>query len=502
MAIPLMLALALMAPALAQQADEPQNQAAEPEEQRVFSLEADLRSEYLQGQPIIVMLTARNNANGTRSFPDIGQRQHLVRFVLEQANGSTKTHRVSTPKQDQDLRWQVSGGKTRSVMLEIPSSGTFPVGTHKLTVEVQDDRGGVWTVGPKTVHLVPPTPVAGSATFDAAMASKVGGQAVFAHKGKELNQLYLLHTDADNPARKVGIYWLADADHTIDPVLTRANPAKAWSRHIYWRKDGSLRVVQLSGPGKAFAPVRVDIPYPNWELLDVGATDLLGGLHVPVWIPKRKGGGGEIRVVTIRRGRPVTTRKVVELEGDADFVTTGVDGAGKLRIALANDGNVDVYNFDTDPDAELPAAGKRFRRKDQGGEVLGLAFGNLPDTGDDGGGRGLMVLERTSTETGQSLLGRWFSLGGTEVTTTRTLEVPSVREVTDVLPFGSEGFTMLYRDGEGASFVASTGAEPVAIKTGLDPELLSAGDATWLRWWSPTDLAKLAQAPQPVTEAE
>lgn len=455
-----------------------------------FTLSADLRAEYIQGQPVLVTLAVANDGKETRNFPDLAQRPHLVTFELLR-DGATQRRFNTPPEQDPDQNWRIAPGARREVLLEIPSGAGIPAGEYQLTVKVKVGDGEL-AFGPKPIRVVAPKAVAASGPWQAATAEKAGIQTAWVHQGAKGAQLYLHVADAARPGVTVGNYFLGDLPGAVEPVLTWALPSQAWGRHVYWLEGtNTIGSIELDGPGRAGAVQRFTAPWPKVELLGVGVTDEEGGLYVPLWVPAPKGGGGEVRVLGEGEKGTPQLRKVAAFTEKPSHVTTAVDGAGNLRLVLHHGGVVDQYTVDTNPANTLPAKGQRLASP-EGTVPIVSRFGVLPAAGEEKGGLALLVVDRITAPDGAAKLqGRWLSTQGSTLRTLDAVAAPK-GDVVDVLPSGADSFTLLVRGADGALSAFSRG-KTTPVPSGVDPELLldSAG-SPYVRTWGAKTPAILA----------
>lgn len=446
-------------------------------------LSAQVLPEYLQGQKILVTFVAENQSTtGSREFPDLSNRPWLVKFDLV-LQGEGKQKRYTTPPaKDPGKVWTLPKGTERRVLLEIPSSAGFPLGKHKLTIEV-DGAGEARTLGPYDISVVRPKPQASSGPWDSALAEKVGQLVAWTHSASESTELYLLHLDPTAPGTVVANYHLASLEQPTTPWLSRSLPAQGWSRHVYWQEsDRRVGIVQLQGPGRS-EQFAVDAPWPEIRILGTGVSDAGGGLHVPVWVPGPKGDRGEVRVLTWRRRQVPWFRKVVRLDAPPAMVATGVDASGSLRLLLHHDGHADLYTVITSDLNQLPARGDRLEQAEGQGNIRASTFGVLPPTGEWNGGRALMLLEEVTGEKGERRIrARWLSLSGRQLHTGPSHPWDAAWKVHSVVPQGADGFAAIL-EGEGGTYkVISAGGKPTPVQGDTAPELAVDGEGTvWLR---------------------
>ena len=443
---------------------------------------ANLRTTYLQGQDLLVTFQVRNEGDSAATFPDLSRRPDLVRFTLER-NGNKQTHSNKAPANPSTATWSLPARGTREVVLQVPSGNNLKPGAYTLSVEIQEVSGGSVTLGPKKIDIVSPDPRYGFGWHNGPTVEKVGHQAVWVHRG-DPGTVYLTHSPGNDPQSTVGTYYVGSATADALPLISHAHPTQGWSRYIYWLEGGrTLKFAGLEGPGRVGATQRVDAPWPEVELVGVGATDPKGGLHIPVWVPSPRGGKGELKVLSWYERSVPRFRSVVGLKAPVDRATTAVDGAGNLRLAIEHEGNVDLYTLDTTKGNQLPANGRRLQAaKAEGtGEVLALRLDILPTHGEVKGGSALFLLERVKEGDASVVRGRWITYDGRSVHTLEPLDVPGGFTVVDVLPMGATGVAALLESADGRLHVVSTGGKPALLgMQGVSPGLV--GDTQGRVW--------------------
>jgi hypothetical protein len=468
-----------------------------------LEISADLHPAYLAGHPLVVTVKATNPGTESLDFPKLEERPHLVSFELVSSSGKKQTRFSTPPDEDEDLRWSLAPRASRQVAVELPSAATLQAGTYQLTVAVTDGDERI-AIGPVSVVLESPRPVAADVPDGGSAA--LGWQLPWVHQGSAGHTLYLLTVPADRPDSR-GYQWqLADLPGLATPTLALGRPSDGGSRYLYWRSgDRSLSFARLEERRLRHQPRTVSLPYPRWEPLARAGGDAASGLHVPVWIPAPTGSAGEVRVISIdTRGQP-RFRKVAAFDS-APQASTWVDGAGRLRLLLLHGGELDLYTLDTGAEQELPAVGRRLIpqpvRADQvqlfaapisagvlsgtgalvsdhiadfvaerlapmaPPPVQGIAFGELPERGDQPGGGAVFVWLADPEASVPSVAGVWMSTNGRIIATVPGASLPAGHRVARVLPRGYDPVVLVSLDRRGVSWAHCASWEaPVQLGT-------------------------------------
>ncbi len=409
-------------------------------------LSADLRAEYLAGEPILVRLTASNPSAEAQSMADLDSRTWLVKFTMTDAGGGARSWHSTPPGEDPGGRWRIAPRGQRQVLLEVPSSAGLPPGDYTLEVAVDDD-GQLRELAPQPLRLAPPDPVGGRAWYDPLAVESVGFQTAWVHRAASGYDLYLHHASGDRPDALIGDYHLLHLDEAIEPILSLSRPQESWDRFIYWQSgERGIRYARLQGHALRGAPRLMEAPYPELELIGRGSTDPGGGLHVPVWIPDPSGSGGELRVVSIRE-RGSRFRSAGHYRERPELVETAVDGAGELRLLVLSD---DLVLYHLSSAGDLPAAGELLLGGDEARWIVAARFGYLPSLEDRPGGLGILLLseglrEEADGGTSPVLQGRWTSLSGRTLHTFPVVDYPPGFSPQDLLPRGYDPFVLLLK---------------------------------------------------------
>ena len=457
---------------------------------------ATLRGEYLQGQQMIVPILIDNKGTAPQAFPDIGSRPWLVKFVLVR-DGKTVERFNTPPATDTGATWGLAPGSHRETLLELPSGGALGAGKYDLTVKlVQGTQEKV--LGQKAITIVAPKPAAVSGPYQASVAERSGLQTVWAHEGAAGTQLYVHVADRKEPTKTVAQYYLTDAPAGVVPHLTQAAADRAWSRHVWWQSgDRSLTVVTLDGEGRTASPVRVDVPWPKVQALDASITDNNGWLHVPFWLASSRG-SGELKVLSWRPGIIPTFRSVTPLGAAPDRVAATVDTGGNMRLTVQHDGRIDLYTVTTAGPSELPAAGKKLTTP-AGATPLWSGFATRSSTPEQPGGLAVYAIDRVTRADGTAGARlRWASLASTDLPVGGEVAMGPDGTLVDALPIGNQGLAVLYRDGQGKTWISTTGGKPNALLVGANATLVQdAAGATWVRSWAPGAAPKTALVASP-----
>jgi len=432
------LSLLLDGPALAQEAVEP---VPVPVVQPQIQVSTDLHREYLAGEPMLVRFFVENPGEKTAQFADLTARPWLVRFRIRDQDGNVQTRYNVPPDSDEGRRWMISPRSRREVLLEIPSSSTFKVGDYSLEIKILDD-GGERVLPAHNFLIRKARPVEGQIGYEAISTARGGHQVLWVHHAEEGADLYLHHADAKDPARTLGDYHLLQLDKVVRPVLAQAAPQQVWDRHIYWMNSKrSLSYARIRGQALRAAPVALNFPYPEVVLVERGATDSAGTLHVPFWVPAPSGTGGELRVASVDVRGTVRFRSVLRTAEKPGLISTGVDGTGGLRLLLGGSGALDVYTLPAE--LSVPAAGKRILAPDRG--VIAARLGFLPESEGVQGGMAIAVM----TKEAESYSVAWVGMDGLEIMRWPSMPLESGSQIKEVL-ISPDSFGVLVQKESGA----------------------------------------------------
>lgn len=375
-------------------------------------LTADLRDEYLAGFAILVSVTVRNDGKEPLTFPDLAARPHLVHFLLDGPKGRSERH-TTPPEKEPTNTWTILPGSERNVLLEVPSSAGFTPGAWKLGVQVLDPAGAV-EIAARDIRIAPPRPVAGEVVWESTISTTAGAMLPWLHEATRGFDLYLMQFTPKSPDRVQAQYFLTHLDQRVQPILARARPAEARSRHVYWLTDGStLTIARLDGPRLRSALRTVRIPYPKAELLDRGVSDGRGGLAVPVWIPAPSGSSGHVKIFTVDDRGKTSIRAVATAARKPTIVSTSIDAASNLLLAVGDADGVVLYRSTTDAPPELPASGARVWKTEGGWAARAITFDTLPETPEHPGGLACQVLlSRPDGADGVASRTLWADLAG------------------------------------------------------------------------------------------
>ncbi len=443
-------------------------------------ISADLREDYVAGFPMLVTLTVRNEGTGPLTFPDLAARPHLVRFTMKK--DTYKWERFTTPPAaDAPTEWTIAPRAQRQVTLEIPSSGGLDPGDWELGLTVKDPAGDV-ALANRKVRLAVAKPVGGAYAYEATIQQTIGAMIPWVQEVRGGFDLYMLQLAPKGSTRALGLFHLARLPAKADPVLTRARAPDASSRYLYWLSGPqSLTLARLEGTALRGKPRTVTIPYPKAELLGRGVTDARGGVVVPLWVPDPSGTGGTVRALCVDDRGGQVLREVTRLPTRPATVTTAVDAASNLLIALGHGAAVDLYRVDPTLPAEIGARGARVAALADGWTASGLAFDTLPDQGDRPGGLALLsVLTRPGTPTA-TYRAVWSDLAGKVIQESAPLPWTAPGAITALQPTGYGPFYYLTTDTSGAVWYGAQAAAPQKLEGAKPGVLWLSADAVQMR---------------------
>lgn len=441
---------------------------------------ADLRGEYLTGFPMLVTVTVRNDGDAPLPFPDLSARPHLVRFTMKK--GAVKWERYTTPPAaDTGATWTIGPRAQRRVTLEIPSSGGLEAGDWELGLAVHDPAGVV-SLPSRPVKLAPARPVGGTYVYEPTIQQTVGAMLPWLHEGTGGFDLYLMQFAPKAPTRTVGQFHLARLPARVDPILSRARPADAASRYVYWASGPqTITLARLEGTGLRGKPRNVSLPYPKTELLARGVTDAKGGVVIPLWIPDPAGTGGTVRALCVDERGTQVLREVTRLPARPVTVATGIDAASNLLLALGHGAAVDLYRVDPTLAPEIGARGSRVAALADGWTAAGLAFDTLPDQPSRPGGLALLTLLTRPGTPAATYRTVWSDLAGKPIQESQPLPWTAPGTLTALLPGGYGPFYYLTTDAAGALWYGVQAAAPQKLEGAKPGTLWVGGDAVHMR---------------------
>jgi len=435
-----------------------------PEESVVSSplpsleISTDLHREYLLGEPMLVRIDVVNAGEGSRSFSDLSAEPWRVRFKVTPEGGRAQT-RYNLPNEGEESRnLTLSPRSRKQVLLEIPSSKTYRAGRYTLEIEIQGEQE-THQIPKHSFRIASANPVAGQISYEPLVTERGGHQVVWGHETEEGMGVYLNHSSAANPANVFGNYHLLHVEEPVEPRLARSAPQQFWDRHIYWmRSKTSLSYARLRGHALRGAPLSLNFPYPEVELMALGATDKDGTFHVPFWVSAPNGEGGELRIASVdARSRP-SFRSVWRTASKPEWVESLVDPTGNLRLLVGQEGSLDIYTLSSD--TELPAQGRRIFGSE--GNVLYAQLSQLPESASFGGGLVLGVLRRVADPELFRVAVSWLSLEGQELMNSEPVSLAEGSSIEQVL-IANGSFWVLSKDSRNRFWLQGSSTEPVVV---------------------------------------
>jgi len=375
------------------------------------SAKAEIRAEYIQGEPIPVPISLVNATAQRVVVPDLATRPWLVEFHLVLPQGNDQVRKNSAPDADPGTSISIAPRGQRRVLLEVPASTRLRPGEYSLEVQI---------VLPSERLILPSQPIsivaADPVSADLSPQQHPGSKSepltsLWLHRASKGYDLYLHQARAARPGSMISDQFLFKTDEKFKPWLSETRSREIGTGHVTWQSGPrTIQVVRLEGSATPGDPSRLELPWPKVEIESRGITNAHGELHLPLWISAPQGRGGTLQLVRIdERGSPIFER-LAHFERRPDHSLSMIDDAGQPHILLVHSGNLDRYSPRlTNPSGkQLPVPGTRLLRSRSGHKVIDLQAVALPESGDRSGALALLL---TSVHEGQ-LHHTWISLGG------------------------------------------------------------------------------------------
>lgn len=425
--------------------------ASELEPEPGLTLSADLRSEYLVGEPMLVQIKAQNQGRDAVTIPDLAAQHDLVRFELNLPGGATDNRRTLLDAPS-TLAWQIPPRGVREVLLELPASSTLRPGEYKLAIHVKLTESDEQTLPPHTLRLAEPAPVSADLSVSALVSDRGSDLIPWVHKASDGFDLYLFRADSDTPQVPQQQDFLARLPGQVTPSLTAVRATEASSRYVVWLQDQrTISYSELQGHQLRNGIRTVTAPWPRIELAARGVTTSAGLLFQPLWIPAPNGDAGELRVLTTTP-RGTAYRRVGRFDARPAVIETVIDDSGAIHLFTVSAGNLDVYSVHGDDDPtraaaeNLPLGGQRLLPADPGRTIHHIRFGILGAGEGYPGGLAMLLLVE---ETPGTLTPRWMTLAGKPIRDGTNIVLPEAMTPVDVSPARSGNVGLLVRTDSG-----------------------------------------------------
>lgn len=426
-----------------------------------LQVSADLRDEYLQGQPVLVMVTLTNNGDAPLTVPDLTARPWRVKFRFTLPSGQAQNRFSTPPAQEPTATWTIPARGQKRVLLEVPSGAGLKSGAYTLAIDVDlGEQKESLTARP--IRIAAASPQAAQLAPDVLLNERDGMVALWVHKASAGYDLYMAVTDARAPERGERDQFLLHLDQAVEPTLTAIRSGDA-DRYVVWaNSERSIGYARLRSGRVEGAARSVDLPWPKAELIGQGATQA-GNLHQPVWVPAPKGTSGELRLVSVdERGRP-QLRKMTTLTARPAGVSTVVDVAGGVHVLVQREDRVDLYTLRPDYPEEVPIPGERLWVAEAGQRLETARYGSAPQSEGQAGGLAVLVAWTQASK----LESQWVSLQGKSLQRLPGAALAEGARVLRVLPNGLATPGLVTRGAAGsASFTEGTTVLPLSLPSG------------------------------------
>ena len=415
-----------------------------------------LRGEYIQGEPLLVPMLASNPTDAALLVPDLNRRPWLLRFTLKTPSGQTQVRENTAPEVDPGGDIKLGPQGRRLSLMAVPGAGTLPVGDYELTVSVQGPEGPI-ELGRQALKVRPARPVGGQLPDPASGGDRGAQTTLWLHAATEGYDLYLHEAAPGQPERAILDAHLLHLAQKIDPRLSVTRGTDNSNRHVVWLEGGrSLRILHLQGTENSGEVRTLTLPWPSAELVGRPATDGLGRLHVPLWVPAPKG-GGELRLLTLGlRGAP-NFRRMAPFDRSPSLAVQVTD-SGSVQIAVQSARGVDLYAVPAEEvNDTLPPLARKIWRAAEGEQAAAARFGLLDAQEGAPGGLAVCVVVQSAA----GLTAQWQGLKGQALLRGAPSPLPEGALLLDALPAQSGALDLLLRTPAGLRWVR--GAESKAV---------------------------------------
>jgi hypothetical protein len=375
------------------------------------SAKAEIRSEYIQGEPIPVPISLVNTTAQRVVVPDLATRPWLVEFHLVLPQGNDQVRKNSAPDQDPGTSISIAPRGQRRVLLEVPASARLKPGEYILEIQIVLSSERI-ILPAKPISIVAANPVSAELSPQQHPGSKAEPlTSLWVHQAKNGHDLYLHQARGGRPGSMISDQFLFNTSENFKPWLSVTRSREIGTGHVTWQSaPRTIQILRLEGSATPESPSRLELPWPKVEIESRGITNANGELHLPLWIPAPQGRGGTLQLVRIDdRGSPIFER-LAHFERRPDHSLSMIDDAGQTHLLLVHSGNLDRYSPRmTNPSGKkLPVPGTRLLRSRSDHRVIDLQAVALPESG---GRAGALALLLTSVHAEQ-LHHTWISLGG------------------------------------------------------------------------------------------
>lgn len=417
-----------------------------------MEVQAQLRSEYLVGAPVLVSVSVSNPGTSSGVFPDLAARPWLVRFEFVSPDGSSLRRSTAVPKggSDSDRTVRIPVRAQRRILLQVPGAQATSAGSYQLGVQLV--IGDTTTdIARRTVQFAPPRLVAGDLGAGTLAGTKVGLRAVWLHQAHQGFDVYLNQASSVNLMAPGTDRYLFHVDARIQPWLAASRSTEATAPVVVWQEAGHrVRVVRVDSTGVVSTDRAVDAPWPSIDIIGRPAVAGGGAVGVPIWVADPDGHGGMLRVAVLGAGAAVGFARVSRFDERPADVQTTVDASGGIQVLVRHAAGLDLYTLSGESVSAgqvLPVPGRRLLAAQAGAPVIDAQFGLMTQTPEHAGGLAVFVLTRS----GAAVMGQWLDLRGTTVRTLDPQPLSESAELIAALP-GSEQFGILSRHSGGMTW--------------------------------------------------
>ena len=342
----------------------------------VPEITSNIRSEYIQGQPIAVQIIFRNQDDTTLEIPNIEMESWRIEFQIKDSKGQKQTRSTRPDEAPPPSKWTIKQRQSRSLWVELPAGQGLKPDQYTFSFSIDLD-GENYQSPDFELQIQKPNPIATDLTLVDHPLSHQNNPNLWTHQGMNGYSTYLHigHTNHHGQTLFHDFVFKTDAPH--QPKLSIAQNG---TRHILWQQSPKqIQYLTLQNNVPRHQIQQLAVPWPAAEMVGSPVSAPNGTPQFLLWVPSPSE-GGELRWCSVMRNGIPIYRKLTQLDHKPRRISISMNDRGEALIALMDQMNLLLFTaIEANERPNIPLKGEQLLKLNE--KVVDHQFSVHPDEG-------------------------------------------------------------------------------------------------------------------------
>ena len=336
----------------------------------------NIRSEYLQGHPIALQITFRNQTDKTVEIPNIELESWRVEFQITDSNGQTQTRSTRPDVYPKPTKWIIDQRQSRSLWLVLPAGQGLKSDQYTVSFSIDLEEEKYQSPDYK-IKIQRPNPVSTYLNLVQHPLSHQNNPSLWTHKGTDGFSTYLHIGHTNNHSQTLFHDFVLKTKDHYHPKLSITQNG---TRHLLWQPTPKqINYLTLQNNVPRHQVQQLAVPWPHAEIMGSPITAPDGTPQFLLWI-QSPSTGGELRWCTVLSNGIPVYRKLTQLDEKPKQLSISMNDRGEALIALMEHKDLVLYTaIEANERPNIPVKGKKLNQIDF--PVIDLQFSVHPEKG-------------------------------------------------------------------------------------------------------------------------